>query len=93
MFIDVTRYGAARTLRLAIAAVAYLDEAHDSGVVHLLGGEALRVQELPTEIEARIAAMPRVATVEMGSHRIEYVSPVCGAETNAPKKQPARKRA
>lgn len=54
MFIDVTRPGG-RALRLAIAAIGYLDLCDDGGVVRLIGGESLRVEQTPEEVESRIA--------------------------------------
>jgi hypothetical protein len=56
MFIDVTRYGGTRQLRLAVAAIAYLDQVEGGCAVHLIGGESLRVCEDPADIEARVEA-------------------------------------
>lgn len=56
MFIDVTRYGGTRALRLAITAIAYLDACEGGTAMHLLGGETLRVSETPPEIEQLIEA-------------------------------------
>lgn len=56
MFVDVTRYGGMRVTRLAVAAIAYLDACEGGTSIHLLGGETLRVNEDPAEIEARSSA-------------------------------------
>jgi hypothetical protein len=63
MFIDVTRYGGLRVMRLAVAAVAYLDACEGGTAIHLLGGETLRVNEDPESIELRclIALEPAAA--------------------------------
>lgn len=53
MFIDVTRYGGLRILRLAVAAIAYIDTVDGGAAVHLIGGETLRVNEDPAEVELR----------------------------------------
>ncbi|MDR6850382.1 hypothetical protein [Sphingomonas sp. BE137] len=53
MFIDVTRYGGLRILRLAVAAIAYLDETDGGSAIHLIGGETMRVNEDPAEVELR----------------------------------------
>lgn len=53
MFVDVTRYGGLRVLRLAVIAIAYLDACEGGTSIHLLGGETLRVNENPSEIEGR----------------------------------------
>lgn len=55
MFIDVTRTGTTRRLRLASAAIAYLDERADTTLIKLIGGETLQVQESVAEIEAAAA--------------------------------------
>lgn len=52
-FIDVTRYGGVKTLRLSVAAIAYVDACDGGAVIRLLGGESLRVNEDPATIEAR----------------------------------------
>ncbi|WP_174296528.1 hypothetical protein [Sphingomonas bacterium] len=65
MFIDVTRYGGGRVLRVAVAAIAYLDACEGGSSLHLVGAEILRVTETPAEIEER--AMPQLATVELVS--------------------------
>lgn len=52
MFIDLTRYGGART-RLAVAAIAYLNEIPDGCAIHLIGGETIRINEDPEEVELR----------------------------------------
>jgi hypothetical protein len=56
MFIDVTRVGGARALRLAVAAIAYLDEAPGGSAVRLIGGESLHIVEAPAVIERRVDA-------------------------------------
>ena len=56
MFIDVTRYGGVRVLRVAVAAIAYLDSCEGGTALHLVGGETLRVAELPGQLEARVDA-------------------------------------
>lgn len=53
MFIDVTRYGGVRIQRLAITAIAYLDAVESGCAIHLIGGETLRVNEGPDEVETR----------------------------------------
>jgi len=53
MFIDVTRYGGLRLLRVSVRAIAYLDEVDGGAAVHLIGGETLRVNEDPAELELR----------------------------------------
>jgi len=68
MFINVTRYGSVRTLRLAVAAIGYLDEAPGGAAVHLLGGESLRTTETPAEIEQLLdAAWPTATLIEGAS--------------------------
>lgn len=59
-FVDVTRHGGMRILRLASTAVAYLDECEGGTSVHLVGGETLRVNEDPDEIERRLGSEPPV---------------------------------
>jgi hypothetical protein len=71
-FIDVTRYGGLRTLRVAVAAIAYLDVAVDGAVVHLIGGETIRVNEDMAEIEARCTPAPAIVAVEVGDRRVEF---------------------
>lgn len=56
MFIDVTRFGGARSLRLAVVAIAYIDQVDGGAVIRLIGGDSLRVSETPAEIEAKIEA-------------------------------------
>ena len=56
MFIDVTRPGSPRKLRLAPSAIAYLDTFGDGTAIYLVGGEMLRVVETRAEIEASCAA-------------------------------------
>lgn len=51
MFITVTRPGVDRPLRLAAAAIAYMDEITDGAALHLVGGQSLRVEQSPAEIE------------------------------------------
>lgn len=53
MFIDVTRYGGLRLLRVSVRAIAYLDAVDGGAAVHLIGGETLRVNEDPAELELR----------------------------------------
>jgi len=53
MFIDVTRYGGIRLMRLAVGAIAYLDACEGGTSIHILGGETLRVNEDPETIELR----------------------------------------
>ncbi len=63
MFIDCTRFLSERTLRLAVAAIAYLDAVEGGCAIHLIGGETLRVSETAAEIEARSCGgvMPEVS--------------------------------
>lgn len=80
MFIDVTRAGSPRRLRLAVPAIAYLDETPAGAVVHLVGGEILTVGQTPAEIEARvdatIALSPiAVAAIEHDGKRVEFAPP------------------
>jgi hypothetical protein len=56
MFIDVTRFGGMRVMRLAVPAIAYLDAVEGGTAVHLIGGETVRVNEDPEQIEARVDA-------------------------------------
>ena len=56
MFIDLTRYGGLRTMRVAVSAIAYLDQVQDGAAVHLIGGETVRVNEDPVEVELRCMA-------------------------------------
>ena len=73
MFIDVTRFGGTRVLRLAVAAIGYLDEAPEGGVIRLIGGETLRVNETPAEIEGRINALAgETVAVQVGDRGVEY---------------------
>ncbi len=60
MFIDVTRHGGERALRLAVAAIAFLDEAPGGTAIRLIGGDSLRVVDTPAEIETRCMP-PRVS--------------------------------
>lgn len=53
MFVDITRYGGLRVMRLAVAAIGYLDACDDGTSIHLLGGETIRVNEDPETIELR----------------------------------------
>lgn len=75
MFIDVTRYGGLRVLRVAIAAIAYLDEVEGGCAVHLVGGETLRANEDVAELEARCAPAPAISAIEVDGRRIEYDPP------------------
>lgn len=61
MFIDLTRYGGLRTMRVAVAAIAYLDQVQDGAAVHLIGGETVRVNEDPVEVELRCMAAAEAA--------------------------------
>jgi hypothetical protein len=63
MFIDVTRYGGLRVIRLAVSAVAYLDSVEDGTSIHLLGGETLRVNEDPSEIELRCMIIEEAGSI------------------------------
>lgn len=56
MFITITRLGGGRSLRVAIAAIAYVDEAAEGAIVKLIGGEGLRAHETREEIEAMLDA-------------------------------------
>lgn len=71
MFIDVTRYGGMRILRVAAAAVAFLDAIDGGTALHLIGGETLRVNEDPLEIEARVVAAlaPPPAAEQQGNRK------------------------
>lgn len=53
MFIDVTRHGGGRALRVAIAAIAYVDGLDDGASLHLTGGQRLHIDETAEEIERR----------------------------------------
>lgn len=65
MFITVTHFGSGRPLRVAIAAIAYLDIGpEDSSALRLIGGETLRVIETPAEIEAACSAR-RISAIEV----------------------------
>lgn len=61
MFIDVTRHGGERALRLAVAAIAFLDEAPGGTAIRLIGGDSLHVVDTPAEIETR--CMPPMISV------------------------------
>lgn len=69
MFIDVTRHGGARVLRLAIAAIAYLDGVEGGCAVHLVGGETLRINEDPEQLERRVDAAIALAPVSIIADR------------------------
>jgi len=56
MFITVTRHGGGRPLRLAVGAIAWLDEADAGAVIRLTSGDGLHVAETVAEIEAAIPA-------------------------------------
>jgi hypothetical protein len=56
MFIDVTRHGGLKVLRLSVSAIAYLSDLSDGCAIHLIGGEAVRVNEDLAVIEARCMA-------------------------------------
>ncbi|MGY2732381.1 hypothetical protein [Sphingomonas sp. UYP23] len=62
MFIDVTRHGGERALRLAVAAIALLDEAPGGTAIRLIGGDSLHVVDTPAEIETR--CMPQMIFAE-----------------------------
>jgi len=53
MFIDVTRHGGLKVLRLSVSAIAYLSDLSDGCAIHLIGGETVRVNEDLAVIEAR----------------------------------------
>jgi len=74
MFIDVTRYGGMRLLRLQVSAIAYLDAVEGGTAVHLVGGETLRVNEDPQQVEDRVDATMSlsIVAVQSGDRRIEY---------------------
>lgn len=63
MFIDLTRHGGDRALRVASAAIAYLDVCEGGTAVHLIGGETLRVHEDIAQIEA--CAVPQLVGCEL----------------------------
>ena len=68
MFINVTRFGASKPLRLAIAAIAYVDDGPSStAVIKLIGGEGLRTQEDRVAIEELIASSTFAATAVLVS--------------------------
>lgn len=56
MFIDITRVGGDRALRVAVAAIAFMDATPQGCALHLVGGQSLHVEQSPAEIEARCAA-------------------------------------
>lgn len=56
MFIDVTRHGGLKVLRLAVSAIAYLSDLSDGCAIHLIGGETVRVNEDLAVIEAQCMA-------------------------------------
>jgi hypothetical protein len=61
-FASVHQLGSVRLLRLSCAAVAYLAADGDGCcVIHLIGGEAVRVRESVEEIEAMISGVPVTA--------------------------------
>lgn len=76
MFIDVTRYGGMRIQRLAVTAIAYLDEVEGGCAIHLLGGETLRVNEDPAEVEARATAKPAIGPADTDRKIVEHCPPV-----------------
>ncbi len=53
MFIDVTRHGGLKVLRLSVSAIAYLSDLSDGCAIHLIGGETVRVNEDLAVIESR----------------------------------------
>lgn len=63
MFFDVTRAGTDRPLRIAVAAIAYLDTLPAGCVLHLVGGQGLHVAETATEVEERATAAAVAAAV------------------------------
>lgn len=67
MFIDLTRYGGVRALRVAVAAIAYIDAVEFGAAVHLIGAETLRVNEDPAQIEERIDAAIALTPLAIGS--------------------------
>lgn len=69
MFINLTRHGGDRALRVAGAAIAYLDVCEGGTAVHLIGGETLRVHEDIAQIEA--CAVPQL----VGSELVATTSP------------------
>ncbi|ODU84357.1 MAG: hypothetical protein ABT10_02950 [Novosphingobium sp. SCN 63-17] len=75
MFFDVTRVGGLMTLRVAVSAVAYLAEAPDGCALRLIGGETIRVNEDPAEIERRMVETQLPAQAEfVGGAPIEPLS-------------------
>ncbi|WP_260927382.1 hypothetical protein [Novosphingobium sp. 9] len=76
MFIDVTRYGGMRLLRVAIAAIAYIDQVEGGSALHLIGGETIRVNETPADIEERTASVRMVRAIQVDNRRIEYDPPL-----------------
>lgn len=88
MFIDVTRYGGLRLLRLAVPAIAYLDAVEGGTAVHLIGGETLRVNEDPDALERRVDA-----TLALSSSAIAPPpAPTPAPESPVAKPQTGRKR-
>lgn len=75
MFFDVTRIGGLIPLRVAVSAVAYLADAPDGCALRLIGGETIRVNEDPAEIERRMIETQLPAQAEfVGKARIEPLS-------------------
>lgn len=58
MFIDLTRLGGLRVIRVRAEAIAYLDEAGSGCNVKLIGGETLRVNENVAEVERLMDGAP-----------------------------------
>lgn len=56
MFIDVTRSGTGRVLRVSAVAIAFMDEAAAGAMLHLTGGHSLIVSEDRATIESRAQA-------------------------------------
>lgn len=88
-FIDVTRYGGVKTLRLSVAAIAYVDACEGGSAIRLIGGETLRVNEDCATVEAR--AIDEGFLLVAGDIHGEPLPPIEPREVPKPRRSPARK--
>ena len=92
MFFDVTRLGGRIPLRVAVSAVAYLADAPDGCALRLIGGETIRVNEDPAEIERRMVEtqLPAQASFVSGATQLPLSAESAVAPPSAPQPMPQR---
>ncbi|RSU46336.1 hypothetical protein BRX43_15860 [Sphingomonas sp. S-NIH.Pt15_0812] len=85
MFITVSRHGGGRPLRLALGAIAWLDEADAGAVIRLTSGDGLHVAETVAEIEAAIAPLTmRALPVDVTEEQSEELRQISGDAATSP---------